>query len=218
MRGHSSSPTREQVPANAGTTQPPACEHAAQALCTRPRCSPPLETRPRIKATCRLMRAQLRHRPSPTQAKTRPPHARAAPLPRHQPRGIHRHVVQAPGRIRRRRLRAAPHHLRRAPALPRLRGREQGVLHRLQNAPRPTTPACSIFLSTRCCADRPSSRQRAVCRPDQELHADVPQRHDLPRQDHLPRCHHQRAGPVQPDGCIPGRGVQPGHLYQAHHF
>ena len=28
----------------------------------------------------------------------------------------------------------------------------------------------------------------------------------------------KRAGPVQPDGCIPGRGVQPGHLYQAHHF
>lgn len=33
-----------------------------------------------------------------------------------------------------------------------------------------------------------------------------------------PRCHHQRAGSVQPDGRVPGRGVQPGHLHQAHHF
>ena len=44
------------------------------------------------------MRAQLRHRPSPTQAKTRPPHARAARLlsPGTNLAGIHRHVVQAP--------------------------------------------------------------------------------------------------------------------------
>ncbi len=45
--GAAPSPTREQVPANAGTTQPPACEHAAQA----PVHAPEVQSSPRDQAT-----------------------------------------------------------------------------------------------------------------------------------------------------------------------
>ena len=45
--GAAPSPTREQVPANAGTTQPPACEHAAQA----PVHTPEVQSSPRDQAT-----------------------------------------------------------------------------------------------------------------------------------------------------------------------
>ena len=99
-----------------------------------------------------------------------------------------------------------------------MRGREQGVLHRIQNAAHRRHGRLShprALGAVRLC-EVPG--EGAVRGPHQELHANVPERHDLSRQNRLSRRVHQRAGPAQPHGRLHGRGTQPRHLYQAGDF